>query len=122
MGAETTSSEDPLGTDTANDNGGTKAVDNNAAKLSTLSAIASVTVDVVLKEKADAVDAENSCDRSRVPSTLRLPPKRKRRGLEGIGIPGDTGVGGLYGRHAKKRRRIPRKSAEEVLILTDSPL
>jgi hypothetical protein len=137
---EASSDNSPVGTEMASDNGlvgtepasedspvdttsgETETVDDNTAKPPTLSTIAPVTVDVMDKGKADAVDTDSSCESHtsrKVPSTLRL-PKRKRKTFEGIGIPGDASSDGLY--HAKKRRRsVPRKVSNEVLILTRSP-
>jgi hypothetical protein len=116
--AETSSGEDPLDTDTTNGNDGTETVDNSTAKPPTIGAIASATVDVEVKGKADVVDTDDSCGRHtrRTVSSLRLSPGR-RRVFDGIATNCDTGVDDC---HTGKRRRVAR-SDSEVLVLTSSP-
>jgi hypothetical protein len=126
VGTETAIEVSPVGVDTTSDNGGdNQTADNSIAKLSPPHAIAPLTGDVVVKGKADAIDTDGSCDSHtwrKVPSTLRLPSKRKRNPFEGIVTPGDTGADGLHYCHTKKRRRsVPRRLSNEVLILTRSP-
>jgi hypothetical protein len=51
-----------------------------------------------------------------------LPSEGKRKFFEGIAIPDDTGADGLHHWQAKKKRKsVPRKLSNEVLILTRSP-